>query len=222
MKKKIIVAAVLAGVIGSQTQAAAPHTGFSVGANLGYTSVDGKLKRDFPTTIPASSDNSNFGASSPVVGLFLGYGWAPNPHGFYLGGELFGQYENVKAKREDLIGLAFPSFTTKINTNNSFGAAAKIGFICKDALFFGKIGAISTKWKFEFTNPGVPETVSKNQRKTGLLLGIGGDYALARNWTLGGEFLYAIYGSLKLLPTEFSFSHKPKVSTFNLRLKYAF
>jgi opacity protein-like surface antigen len=89
-------------------------------------------------------------------------------------------------------------------------------------LFFGKIGVISTKWKLEFTNPTILETVSKNQRKTGFLLGIGGDYAIARNWTLGGEFLYAIYGALKLVPTEATLNHKPKVSTFNLRLKYAF
>jgi opacity protein-like surface antigen len=221
MTKKIIIAAALAGIVGAQSQAVAPHTGFSVGANLGYTSVDGQLKRNF-NTAPASADNSNFGARSPIVGLFLGYGWSPNPHGFYLGGELFGQIENVKAKREDLIGLAFPGFTTKLNSNNSFGAAAKIGFICKDALFYGKIGVASTKWKLQFTNPGIPEDVSRNQRKAGFLLGIGGDYAIARNWTLGGEFLYTIYGTLKLTGTDAAITHKPRVSTFNLRLKYTF
>lgn len=220
MKKKIIIAAALAGIVGTQAQAATPHTGFSVGANLGVTNVDGQLKRNF-NTAPESADNSNLGARSPVIGLFLGYGWAPNPHGFYLGSEIFGQYENVRAKREDLIGIP-PSFVTKLTSNNSFGVAAKIGFICKDALFFGKIGVVSTKWKLEFTNPNVPETVAKNQWKAGLLLGIGGDYAIARNWTLGGEFLYAIYGALKLVPTEATLNHKPKVSTFNLRLKYAF
>lgn len=221
MKKKILVAAALAGIVGSQAQAVAPHTGFSIGANLGHTSVDGQLKRDF-NTAPASNDNSNLGARSPVIGLFLGYGWSPNPHGFYLGSEIFGQYENVRAKREDLIGLAFPGFTTRLNSTNSFGAAVKIGFVCKDALFFGKIGATSTKWKLRFANPGIPEDVSKNQRKTGLLLGIGGDYAIARNWTLGGEYLYAIYGTLKLLGTDAVINHKPKVNTFNLRLKYTF
>lgn len=220
MKKKIIIAAALAVIVGTQAQAAAPHTGFSVGANLGYTSVDGQLKR---TTAIPTSDNSNFGARSPVGGLFLGYGWSPNPHGFYLGAEVFGQYENVKAKREDLIGDPAFGWTTKLNSNNSFGASAKVGFICKDALFFGKIGVVSTKWKLEFTNPTTPETVSKNQRKSGLLLGVGGDYAIARNWTLGGEFLYAIYGgSLKLSQQDINMNYKPKVSTFNLRLKYAF
>jgi opacity protein-like surface antigen len=219
MKKKIIVAAALAGIVGSQSQAVAPHTGFSVGATLGVASVDGQLKR---TTAIPSTDNSNFGARSPVGGLFLGYGWSPNPHGFYLGAEIFGQFENIKAKREDFIGDPAFGFVTRLHTNNSFGAAAKVGFICKDALFFAKIGVASTKWKFEFTNPTINQTATKNQRKAGVLFGLGGDYAIARNWTFGGEFLYAIYGTLKLAPTQATLDYKPKVSTFNLRLKYTF
>ena len=43
MNKKVLLTAVLVGVLGHQAQAATPHSGFSVGVNLGHTSVDGKL-----------------------------------------------------------------------------------------------------------------------------------------------------------------------------------
>ena len=225
MKKKVIIAAALAGIVATQAQAAAPHTGFSVGANLGHTSVDGKLNRFVAAIGPnGSGDNSNFGGRTPVVGLFLGYGWAPNPHGVYLGGELFGQYENINAKREDFIPQT--NFSMQLRTTNTFGAAAKIGFICKDALFYAKVGIASTKWKLSFTDLTPPPlTVATNSRKSGFLLGIGTDYAVARNWTLGGEYLYTTFGSLKLAVASGlngTFSYKPKVSTFNLRLKYTF
>ena len=121
MKKKILVAATLAGIVGGHTLAVAPHTGFSVGANLGVTDVDGKLNRTFST--PAT-DSSNLGARSPIVGLFLGYGWSPNSYGIYLGGEIFGQYENARASREDVTPVL--GWKTRLETNNAFGAVAKL------------------------------------------------------------------------------------------------
>lgn len=220
MNKKLVLAVVLAGIAGYQAQAVAPHTGFSIGANLGVTNVSGKLNRNFTT--PAN-DGSDFGARSPVFGLFLGYGWSPNPHGVYVGAEIFGQIQNVKAKREDLLQVL--NWTTQLQTNNTFGAVAKLGYVCKEALFFLKAGVASTKWKFNFNaaQPGVPAvSLSQSPRKTGFLVGLGMDYAIARNWAVGAEYLYGIYGSLKLAGAAENFTYKPKVGTFNLRLKYTF
>jgi outer membrane immunogenic protein len=233
MNKKVLLSAVLAGAIVGQGQAATPHSGFSIGANLGHTSVDGKLNRSF-AIVPPVGDNSNFGARSPVFGLFLGYGWAAGSPGLYLGGEIFGQIENVNAKREDFINLVGQGFTTKLQSKNTLGAVAKIGYVCKEMLFFGKLGVTTTKWQFNFANTpnagvGVgAQNVSTNSRKTGFLVGIGMDYAIAKNWAIGAEYLYTMYGSLKLsVPANDAaaagnFNYKPKVSTFNVRLKYTF
>jgi opacity protein-like surface antigen len=227
MNKKILLTAVLAGIFGYQAQAATPpHSGFSVGVNLGHTSVDGKLNRAFAAPV---ADNSNLGARSPVLGLFLGYGWAAGSPGVYLGGEIFGQIENMKAKREDFINLANFGLTTRLESKNTFGAAAKIGYVCKEMVFFGKIGVTTTKWKFNFENASqTAQNTSINSRKMGFLLGIGMDYAIAKNWTIGGEYIYTMYRSLKLnipetaLAVPATFDYKPKVSTFNLRLKFTF
>lgn len=223
MKKKVLLAAVLASTMGYQAQATSPHTGFSVGANLGIASLDGKLNRDL-TPAGGTTDSSNFGARSPVVGIFFGYGWAPNPTGLYLGGEVFGQYEKIKANRGENSNIAV-LFSTRLQTNNAFGAAAKIGYLCKDALLFLKAGVASTKFKFNFTNNTLApvESVSTSPRKTGFLVGLGMDYAIAKNWAVGGEFLYEVYGSLKLSqPGDGTFTYKPKKATANLRLKYTF
>src|ERR1043165_9109814 len=128
MNKKVVLIAVVAGTLGYQAQAASPHSGFSVGVNVGHTNVDGKLNRTF-NNVPPQADSSNFGARSPVFGLFLGYGWAAGSPGIYLGGEIFGQVENVNAKREDFIPVLY--LTTKLQSKNTLGAAAKIGYVCK-------------------------------------------------------------------------------------------
>lgn len=229
MSKKLLLAAVLAGTISQQAQAAAPHSGFSVGVNLGHTSVDGKLNRTF-NAAPTITDNSNFGARSPIFGLFLGYGWAAGSPGIYLGGEVFGQVENVNAKREDFLGNpAVQNLTTKLQSKNTLGAVAKIGYVCKEMVFFGKLGVATTRWKLDFANGiDAAQNLSKNFRKTGFVMGLGMDYAIAKNWTVGGEYLYTMYGSLKLAVPETAasvganFTYKPKVNTFNLRLKYTF
>lgn len=226
MNKKVLLTVVLAGSLSYQAHAAAPHSGFSAGVNLGHTSVDGKLDRTFTAPV---ADNSNLGARSPILGLFLGYGWVASSPGAYLGGEIFGQVENIKAKREDFINLADFGLTTKLESKNTFGAAAKIGYVCKEMVFFGKIGVTTTKWKFNFENASqTAQNTSINSRKTGFLLGIGMDYAIAKNWTIGGEYIYTMYRSLKLnipatlLANAATFNYKPKVNTFNVRLKFTF
>ena len=192
------------------------------------------MSRVFDTVPPTVVDSSNFGGRSPVFGLFLGYGWVASSPGLYLGGEIFGQIENVDAKRQDFINLVGIGLTTTLKSNNTLGAVAKIGYVCKEALFFAKFGVTTTKWKFNFANTpnaagGIgAQSVSTNSRKTGFVMGLGMDYAIAKNWAIGAEFLYTIYGSIKSsVPVNdqavaASFTYKPKVATTNLRLKYTF
>jgi opacity protein-like surface antigen len=222
MNKKVWVAAVLAGVVGGPVLAAAPHAGFSLGANLGYAHVNGKLGRTF--TAFTANDSSDLGSGAPLAGLFLGYGWVASSPGLYVGGEIFGQYQNLNSKREDNYNPLGFQYTTQVRTTNTFGAVAKLGYLCKDALFFLKLGVASAKWKFEFKDLTPPfTTATTNSRKTGFVAGLGMDFAVARNWAVGGEYTYTTYGSLKLPLTGLgSLTYKPKVSTFNLRLKYTF
>ena len=83
MSKKTLLAIGLAAIT-SCAAGASFHKGFSIGANVGITDMDGKLNRSF-TAIPAA-DNSNLGARGPVAGLFLGYGWSPHIGGIHIGG----------------------------------------------------------------------------------------------------------------------------------------
>ena len=152
MSKKTLLAIGLAAITSCAADASF-HKGFSIGANVGITDMDGKLNRAFPGAAPVA-DNSNFGARGPVAGLFLGYGWSPQIGGIHIGGEAFGQFENINAKREDLFGAGVNSvnFATSLKTTNTFGAALKFGFGCKEALFYAKVGFASTKFKYTFND----------------------------------------------------------------------
>lgn len=239
MKKIIIVAGILAGVAVAESQAKPMHTGFLVGANVGAMSVDGSLNRALnQTAFPGSGDSgTTIGKSNALIGLFLGYGWSPKPVGVHLGFELFGQLQNINMKREDNYGPAPGTnvlFTNKLRTTNTLGAAAKLGYLYKEALFYGKLGVTCAKWKFDFSDadtvPPFFAAASSNSNKTGFLVGVGMDYAIACHWALGAEYTYTAYSSIKLdgvsVPAPGnnigSFTYKPKVNTFNLRLKYTF
>lgn len=228
MKNKFLATALLIAVShGTVSAAPSAHAGFSVGANIGISHLDNKLNRQFPAAL-GGKDQSNFGDRKPVFGLFVGYGWAPNSSGLYLGGELFGQLEKLDAKREDNLSQGLLVLHTKLKTSSTFGLAAKAGYVCKDALFFVKLGVATTKWKFELKDDEavVLPVNNNNKRKAGLLVGLGMDYAIARNWTIGGEYLYTAYKTLKLTSgsgaDQSTMDYKPRVSTFNVRLKYTF
>src|SRR3954465_15583722 len=88
MKNKLLVASVLAGIISGLVGATpSPHAGFSVGANLGFTNIDGQMNRNILGPNTSNNDKSNFGGKSPVIGLFLGYGWVSHTC-LYLGAEV--------------------------------------------------------------------------------------------------------------------------------------
>jgi len=182
-----------------------PHAGFYIGYNLGYTSINGKLTHDLTISRRKQYASNEVGSNSSTVGIFLGYGWEPSTN-IYLGPEIFAQYENIKQNNQILNG------ETRIEANSSFGAAAKIGYLYKDALFFVKQGVVSMSNK--------PENISL--RKTGFLMGIGLDYAINRNLAIGGEFIYENYKSIKVVTPYGLITYEPKKSTTNIRLKYTF
>lgn len=229
MNKKALLAAVLAGIVGGQVQASTPHAGFSIGASLGYANLNGTFTRSFlPASVFATGgDKSDVGSGAPLAGLFLGYGWAPHPAGLYVGGEVFGQLQNLNPKRNNDNGsLIDVRFATQIRSANTLGAVAKVGYVCKEALFFLKLGVSTAKWRFNFQDNGAAPnfgTASVSPRKTGFVAGLGIDYAIARNWALGAEYTYMAYGTVKLpIDRLGTFSYKPRVNTFNVRLKYTF
>ena len=226
MKKNTFLASLLGAIAIGQIHAvsSSPHNGFSVGIKVGYTGINGTLNRNNA----GNNDSSDLGAQSPVASVFFGYGYAPNPAGLYLGAEVFAQFENVKAKRNEfLTDVPNPiSGTTTLKTNNTFGLLGKVGYVCKETLINLILGVSTTKFNYQSNlfPLSSPINLSSNKRRTGFVTGIGMDYAIARNVSVGGEFLYTFYQQLKAVDStnEFEHSYKPRASTFNIRLKYTF
>ncbi len=207
MNKKILLIVILAFTLSYHTKACSePHTGFYIGNNLGYGSITGKLKYDFNDFYLKDDTGSN----SSIMGFFLGYGCTPflytslfHPN-IYLGSEVFLQYENFKSEQQ-ISGIRFQE-------NNSFGIAAKIGYLFKDSLFFLKAGIESMG--------NIEDKLSLYSK--GFLIGIGIDYAINHNWSIGGEIIYEKYNSIKLIIPLTTITYEPTKFISNIRLKYNF
>jgi opacity protein-like surface antigen len=227
MKKKIILATVLAGIFGNPTYAVPPHAGFFVGINPGITAVDGSLRRDLnQVAFPSGGDTSTIGKSTPHIGLFMGYAWAPQPTGINIGAEVFARLLSLSIDRQDNYGPALQNFLLKFRSTNAFGATARLGYVCKESLLYVKLGVSSANWKATFQDAlAVPAgfgTTSRNKNSTGVVAGLGIDHAIAARATIGVEYLFTYYNSIKFPANVGTFTFRPKVNVFNLRLKFAF
>jgi outer membrane immunogenic protein len=98
------------------------------------------------------------------------------------------------------------------NNKNDFSIAARAGMTFDRTLVYGKAGWV---WgQFDFTNAGVtccngynPYSFSfaKSGTLDGLLLGVGIEHALTRNWTVKLEYNYLNFGSKAMAGTYCDF-----------------
>lgn len=218
---KIVLAVLLAFLLTGYHIKAIGPPGFYIGLSGGYTNISGKLNYDFSrkdVDPKAKLMNSDMGTYSPTFGFFLGHDWKPFDPDIYLGYEFFLQHEKIRAQSENIQAILSKSEISKskikFKENDTFGATTKIGYLYKDSLFFLKSGIV-----FMIGH------INKNSipYEPGFIIGIGMDYALNHNWSIGGEFICETYGSIKLFHQSYSIiSYKPKKFTSNIRLKYNF
>ncbi|OGT37928.1 MAG: hypothetical protein A3F11_02855 [Gammaproteobacteria bacterium RIFCSPHIGHO2_12_FULL_37_14] len=128
----------------------------------------------------------NFTGSPTLFGgvdgnLALGYSAMVAP-AFYLAGEIFGiGTANVK----DLTNTSSTGATIGAKSNWGYGASILPGYMITDyVLMYLRVGATSTHFN------------DQNVNKTAWHIGLGGETALAQNWDIRGEWVYAGYGNV--------------------------
>lgn len=194
---KILLSAFISTALVGASFAAAPSpafTGFYIGAAPTYTL--GKLK-----------GNSSINKNGAGINAFLGFGQVVQG-GLYLGGEVsFG-----------LDGSRFNSnksgVTFKSKSRFTYNIAARLGYAFAEFLPFVKVG-YEGRSKVTITEPGEPN-ISLN--RNGLLLGLGGDYAVSKNVFIRGEYNYN-FGSRKRVD---GVSVKTPTQTFLIGAGYRF
>jgi outer membrane immunogenic protein len=87
------------------------------------------------------------------------------------------------------------TYTFKTKSNFAGDAAARFGFAIDRALFFGKVGLAFADYQFTEIYPSVNSPNNGKGTYTGLLLGVGIEYAIDAHWSIKGEYDYINYGS---------------------------
>jgi outer membrane immunogenic protein len=185
--------------------AAYDWSGFYVGANGG-----GAWSRDcwdadpftiglgFITTAPVSGPEGCHTANGGTVGGQIGYRWQRDA--FVFGLEAQGNWADLTGSNASQLGF-FTGFAngSKIDSISLF--TGQVGYSWNSFLFYAKGGAAVTHDKYEgfLTAPVGPLAAGftsdrGSETRWGGVVGIGGEYALTRNWSIGLEYDHLFIG----------------------------
>lgn len=202
-----------------------PKSGFNVGLQGGYVSHSGTLShKQNLNPKSAGTDSSNISGSSGDIGIFVGYMMNLSSNVF-AGVDIYAQYQSAEGDhRYHTTTNIFT--TTKVKMKETFGANLMLGMHHGCLSPFIKLGYANTKFELnsETVSGALKFSNKKSNRKGGFLLGLGADYRLNKNWSLGAEWTHTWYSSISndYARGRLGNSYKPRVSNVNLRLKYSF
>jgi outer membrane immunogenic protein len=90
-------------------------------------------------------------------------------------------------------------FTDELRSRNRWDGAVSVrsGVAFDRAFIYGKLGAVWGKFEYDalFSSPFGTTTVIGSSTITGVLIGVGFEYALTDNWTTKFEYNYIDYGN---------------------------
>ena len=93
----------------------------------------------------------------------------------------------------------FGSFTSDLQSRNRWDGAVSVrsGVAFDRAFIYGKLGAVWGKFDYDalFTGTFSSTTTTGSATITGVLIGVGFEYALTDNWTTKFEYNYIDYGN---------------------------
>jgi outer membrane immunogenic protein len=122
-------------------------------------------------------------------------------HRFVLGVEADGLWSGLRAT-DDFSQVGNP-FTDNVRTNakSAFDLALRAGIAFDRALVYGKAGVAAVRLdttENDYFNGGPIDTITGSTTVTGILIGLGMEYAVTSNWTTKLEYNYIGLGSKDL------------------------
>ena len=161
--------------------------------------------------------------SGGTVGGQIGYRWQ-TPSSWVFGLEAQGNWADFKGSNAS---LQFPGQTNQTRID-SFGLfTGQIGYAWDRTLLYVKGGAAVTDNHYTAvsTLPPLIGVDTANETRWGATLGVGIEYAIAQNWSLGFEYDHLFMGNRDVnSPTGFLIADhiKEDVDLFTARLNYKF
>jgi outer membrane immunogenic protein len=189
-------------------------TGFYIGANVGgaWNSVSQSqviTNNSFfgsPLAIAlveSTAASQSLNGSTLTGGLQMGYNWQFNSLVAGIEADINGNASGTKTASSTVV--YFPpnpqAFTLVQSIKNDWMGTlrGRLGYAAGPTLFYVTgglaFGDVSVSRTFSDTIvPGLVQTVSNSNTRTGWTLGAGFEYALSRDWSVKGEYLHADLG----------------------------
>jgi len=165
-------------------------TGFYVGANGGYGLAHDCFKVSSPFGV--FTEEGCHGAGGGVVGGQLGYRWQVGGGPLVLGLEAQGDWANLRGSHTSFVD----STITNRSQLNGFGLfTAQFGYAFNNVLVYAKGGAAVTSERFEdIATFGGAVLGSISHTGWGGAAGLGFEYGVTPNWTVGLEWDHLFMG----------------------------
>jgi outer membrane immunogenic protein len=196
----------------SVVEAAYDWSGFYVGINGGGATSSIDWNED------GFGDEGNHNASGGTVGSQFGYRWQMSSLIFGL--EVQGNWADFSGSNISLqTGL---QNQTKIGGFGLF--TGQIGYAWDRALFYVNGGAAVTDNTYNvFTAPGGSVIDGASETRWGAAVGVGFEYAVAPNWSLGFEYDHLFMGNNDVMFVSGTGDHiNENVDMFTVRVNYRF
>ena len=208
-----------------------PYLGFTLGQN--HSDAENFEKDDDPSNLYNAEDVGTYESNGGgIVSLRAGKNWFVGHDKILLGVELAAGYMDVDDSKqlESYIGVRTPDDSVaKTRGGNFLQLSGKAGFLVNSNLLtYVKVGYVTSDitQSFNDTNPyGLLVTDTRTSKHDGYLLGVGMEYALFKNLSLGLEYTRYDFGEEKQTSPSPSggvshFRHQLDVDTLSVGLNY--
>ncbi len=198
----------------AMVQAAYDWSGFYIGINGGGATGNVNWNAD------GFGDEGSHHPSGGTVGGQIGYRWQMSSCGVCL--EAQGNWADVKGSNIILlpgVGFAGDQNQTKIDAFGLF--TGQIGYAFDRSLLYVKGGAAVTDNQYNVFNGGLIDSASET--RWGAVVGVGFEYAIMPNLSLGLEYDHMFMGTNDVTFLSTQGEHiKENVDLFTARLNYKF
>jgi len=203
VRNQLLASAALATLSVSSAHAAAPTPSFTwTGCYVGvHAGVDWGSSTWTPTTDVWRVPSAGMDTDGAIGGAQAGCNYQVQSFVLGVEGEVWGSGLTGSTSFADFEG------TEALKTTSDFAGdvAARLGYAIDRALIFGKVGVASADYRFTDTYID-SEGWSGAANFTGLLLGLGLEYAIDAHWSVKGEYDYIDYGDKNVAMTgDFDF-----------------
>jgi opacity protein-like surface antigen len=154
--------------------------GFYIGGNFGGISSHLRFTDEFTGNSLTTGGSSGF-----MLGGQIGYNWQAG--GFVFGVEFDGDWTDL-TRRSGVVPFNGFALQAEAKTPGVVTLAARFGYAADRVLFYGKVGGGWVENTLRVTDLNSGASIVATNSNSGLLLGLGLEYAFGFNWTMKFEY----------------------------------